>query len=319
MYAAVLNQLGQTPCYAPLAKPEVQTAEQQLIRVEAASIKQLDKLKVSGRHYTAYNQFPCAVGVDGVGRLADGRRVYAMGITGMMAEYALVNTADCVQVPEGLSPELAAILPNALLGSDAALLCRGQMQTGQVVLINGATGVSGRMAVQAAKYRGASRIIVTGRNPESLAYLQQLGADVIISLCASPTEILRQLTLVQQETPIEQIIDYLWGAPTEYLLQVLAKHCPKPVNLITIGQMAGVELNLPSSYLRSQPICLLGSGIGSISAQQLRAYQQQELPQLFAQAAEGLFQAEYQCYPLSAVAQAWQAETAPGARIVLTV
>lgn len=59
MYAAVLNQLGQTPCYTPLAKPEVQTAEQQLIRVEAASIKQLDKLKVSGRHYTAYLRCGC--------------------------------------------------------------------------------------------------------------------------------------------------------------------------------------------------------------------------------------------------------------------
>lgn len=104
--------------------------------------------QVAGQLFVLPIRYHLKYAWDGVGRLADGRRVYAMGVTGMMAEYALVNTADCVQVPEGLSPELAAILPNALLGSDAALLCRGQMQPGQVVLINGATGVSGRKAVQ---------------------------------------------------------------------------------------------------------------------------------------------------------------------------
>ena len=319
MKAAVLDQLGNIPQYAELAKPVAANQDQLLLKMEAASIKQLDKLKVSGKHYTTFASFPTAVGVDGVGRLENGQRVYAMGITGMIAEYALVDQAKCVAVPENLPAALAAVLPNALLGSDAALVCRANMQQGDVVLINGATGVSGRMAVQAAKYRGASRIIVTGRNPESLAYLKQLGADQCISLLDSDQEIIEQFIQVQQQTPIDHVIDYLWGKPVELLLAVLAKHCPKPINVVTIGQMAGAEINLPSSILRSQPISILGSGIGSINAQTMQQYNQQHLPKLFELAANGGLVADYEVYPLAQVEQAWQVTTKPGARIVIEV
>ena len=267
MKAAVLDKLGNIPVYGDIAQPIPANEDQLVIKMEAATIKQIDKLKVSGKHYTSFPSFPTTVGIDGVGRLDNGQRVYAMGLTGMIAEYALVDKANCVPVPEKLSSALAAVLPNALLGSDAALVCRAKIQKGDVVLINGATGVSGRMAVQTAKYRGASRIIVTGRNAQSLAYLQQLGADVCISLLDDDTAIMQQLMQVQQQTPIAHVLDYLWGKPTELLLSVLAKQCEKPINIITIGQMASAEINLPSGILRSKPISLLGSGFGSISAQ----------------------------------------------------
>lgn len=167
------------------------------------------------------------------------------------------------------------------------------MQKGDVVLINGATGVSARMAVQAAKYRGASRIIVTGRNAQSLAYLKQVDADVCISLLDGDAAIMQQLMQVQQQTPIDHALDYLWGKPAELLLSVLAKQCEKPINIITIGQMASAKINLPSSILRSQPISLLGSGFGSISTQLMHDYHQNELPKLFALAAEGRLLADY--------------------------
>lgn len=319
MKAAVLDQLGHIPVYGDIAKPKLTSANQLLVKLEAASIKQLDKLKVSGKHYTSFAHFPTTVGVDGVGRLENGQRVYATGITGMLAEYALVDKANCVPVPDNLPSALAAVLPNALLGSDAALVCRAQMQKGDVVLINGATGVSGRMAVQAAKHRGANRIIATGRNAQSLAYLKQLGADVCISLLEDDATISQQLAQIQQQTPIDHVLDYLWGKPTELLLNVLAKHCPKAVNLITIGQMAGANLNLPSSILRSKPISLLGSGFGSINTQQMQMYQQNELPKLFELAAEGGLVAEYAMYPLNEVEQAWQVTSAAGERVVISI
>lgn len=318
MKAAVLKQLGDIPLYGEIDKPVAQ-ANQLVVKMQAATIKQLDKLKVSGKHYTTFEHFPTTVGVDGVGTLENGQRIYALGLTGMLAEYALVAADNYVLVPDNLSSEIAALLPNALLGSDAALIYRAQMQQGQVVLINGATGVSGRMAVQAAKLRGASYIIVTGRNPESLTYLKQLGADQCISLLDSEEKICQQLEDIQNTHPIDHILDYLWGRPTELILQVLGKSCPNPVNLVTIGQMAGANIDLASSNLRSKPINLMGSGFGSISAKQLQNYQQQHLPAMFELAAEGALLVEYESYPIERIEAAWQAKVAAGSRIVITI
>ncbi len=319
MRAAVLSDYAQPVSYGQLAKPKPASSEQALLKLEAASIKQLDKLIAAGKHYRKYPSFPTAVGVDGVGRLPDGRRVYAMGITGMLAEYALVNLADCVPVPERLEAGLAAVLPNALLGSDAALVCRANFQPGQNVLINGATGVSGRMAVQAARLRGASKIIVAGRNAESLAYLRTIGADECISLLDEPQQVIEQLIAVQQASPLDVVLDYLWGEPVQWLLQALAQECSQPVQIITIGQMAGVDIQLPSGILRSQSISILGSGLGSINAAQLRSYNTEHLTAMLDKAAQGQLVAGYRSFALQDVAQAWQAELAPGERAVVAL
>lgn len=316
MLAAVLSDYGQIPQPGQLPVP-VAGAGQALLQIEAASIKQLDKLKAAGKHYTRYAQFPVAVGVDGVGRLPDGRRMYAMGVTGMLAQQALVQLDDCIPVPEELPAALAAVLPNALLGSDAALVCRGGFQAGEVVLINGATGVSGRMAVQAARLRGASRIIVTGRNAQSLDYLRELGADQCISLLDEPQRIIEQLIQIQQQTPINVVLDYLWGEPVQWLLAAFAKCCPQSVRLVTIGQMAGAEINLASGTLRSVPVSILGSGLGSINAQQLHQYNREHLTTMLARASRGELVAGYREFALRDVAEAWQTELEPGERAVV--
>lgn len=316
MYAAVLDQYGAVPRYGQLAIPQ-QTCGHVLVKMEAASIKQLDKLKAAGKHYTRYVQFPVAVGVDGVGRLPDGQRVYAMGRTGMLADYALVDPRDCVPVPEDLDAGLATVLPNALLGSDAALVCRANFKAGQTILINGATGVSGRMAVQVARLRGARRVIVTGRNARSLDYLRTLGADLCISLLDTPQQIIEQLVQVQQDSPPDVVLDYLWGEPVQWLLRAFEQHCPQPVQLVTVGQMAGVDINLPSGLLRSKPVSILGSGLGSISAAQLRQYNREHLTVMLERAACGELVAGYREFGLHDIADAWQAELEPGERAVV--
>ncbi len=181
MKAAVIHAMGTIPGFETFPDP-VPGAGELIINVKAAALKQLDKSRVSGKHYTRFETLPAAVGVDGAGVLEDGTRVYAIGETGMMAEKALVKREACIVLPDEISFEMAAALPNALLGSDAALLCRGGIQPGQTVLVNGATGVSGRMAVQAARLRGAARIIVTGRDRTKLEALKDLGADVTVCL-----------------------------------------------------------------------------------------------------------------------------------------
>jgi NADPH:quinone reductase-like Zn-dependent oxidoreductase len=173
MKAGIVHQLGTNPVYGDFENPEPQ-AGQQIISVKAAAIKQVDRSIVAGRHYTSLPQLPVVPGIDGAGLLQDGTPIYAWGITGMFAEQALVKTGKWTVLPAGIDFALAAALPNALVGSDMALLYRAKMEAGQTVLINGTTGVTGKIAVQMAKNRGAKKVIVTGRNQEILNELLQL-------------------------------------------------------------------------------------------------------------------------------------------------
>ena len=175
MKAAIIEKLGQTPKYRDFSDPKVEDETQLLMLVKASSLKNLDKLRASGKHYASHKELPAVVGIDGVGVLEDGTRVYAQGITGMIAEKALINKNSYTIIPKNLGFNLAAALPNAVLGAAMALRVRGEIQHGQNVLINGATGVTGQLAVQLAKYYGAKKIIATGRNPANLEKTKNLG------------------------------------------------------------------------------------------------------------------------------------------------
>ena len=183
MKAAVIYQRGEMPQYTDFPEPTVQNEDELLITMKAAAIKHLDKSKASGKHYSAGSDKTNAsvIGGDGVGVLADGTRVFALG-EGMIAEKAIIEKSRMVKLPGGLDEVTAAALPNAVAGSAMALRFRAAMQKGETVLINGATGFTGKIAVQIAKHYGAKTIIVTGRNEETLQSLLALGADEIISL-----------------------------------------------------------------------------------------------------------------------------------------
>lgn len=322
MKAAVLHQLGEVPRFEEFPDPVPQEG-QLLIHVKAAAIKNLDKIRASGRHYASHEQLPTVVGIDGVGQLEDGRRVYTTGMTGMVGEKALVLPANLVPIPDGLSDAMAAALPNAVMGAALALLHRAQLKAGMVVLINGATGVTGQLAVQLARYYGASRIIVTGRNAESLEKLKTLGSDDIISLRQDDETIGKQLKAVHASTPIDVVIDYLWGHPIEIVLKALMGggigRFTHPARIVTVGSMAGETISLSSGSLRSSAIEILGSGLGSLPA---TAYQQMNsdiLPELFRLAAAGSLKLETEVRPLSDVSAAWQQEIAPGKRLVISI
>ncbi|MNK06580.1 alcohol dehydrogenase [compost metagenome] len=318
MKAAVLHQLGTNPKFETINDPQP-TSEQTIITIKAVAIKQLDKVKASGKHYTKYPYFPIAVGTDGTGTLEDGTRIYASGITGMLAEKALVQKGNWTVLPDGINFETAAALPNALIGSDMALLYRAKMEAGQTILINGATGVTGKIAVQIAKYRGASRIIVTGRNETILNELKELGADEIISLQQDDTTILEQLQNIHETTPIDIVLDYLWGHPMELILQAFKSLPPRKIKIITVGEMAGTNISLPSGTLRSTQIELLGSGIGSLSMNEIATYMKKILPSIFELAANGKLVIDIELAKLSDIETIWTKQEQPGKRFVITI
>lgn len=319
MKAAVLYELGTLPKYDDFNAPTPQNDNEVLITVKAASIKQLDRMKAAGRHYTSYSSLPVAVGIDGAGILENGTRIYAWGKTGMIAEKALVTKNQWTVLPDNIDYETAAVLPNALLGSDAALLYRGNIKSGYTVLINGATGVTGKIAVQMAKHRGAAKVIATGRNEEILEQLKSIGADEVINLNNSEDNISSQLEQICKSTPIDIVLDYLWGSPLETIIKIIGKMPSHKTKIITVGQMAGANINLPSSVLRSTQIEILGSGIGSISPQELNNYIQKVLPEAFRLAAKGRLTIDFEIVQLKDIEKIWTEKEPPGSRFVVKI
>lgn len=323
MKAAVLHKLGESPRYEDFPDPIPQNENQVLISVKAASVKNLDKGRASGMHYAKHTNLPEVVGIDGVGITADGKRVYAPGLTGMIGGKALIDKNRFVMVPDGLDDATAAALPNTGLGAAVALRYRAAMQAGEVVLINGATGVTGRVAIQMARHYGAKVVIATGRNPESLKTLGDLGADKVISLLQDDEAIINAIKEIHAATPINVVIDYTWGHPAELILAALkgggVNHVSSRVRYVTVGSMAGEKIALASDILRSSAIEILGSGIGSVSHQEMRKLQTDIIPEMMQLAADGKLRMDTVQVPLRDIETAWQQKVDPGKRLVVLI
>jgi NADPH:quinone reductase-like Zn-dependent oxidoreductase len=268
MKAAVITKPGGTPVFADFDDP-VPQVDEELVVVTASALSHVTKSRASGSHYASPGNLPAVVGIDGVGRTQDGRRVYFVlpeEPFGSMAERAAVRMDQCISLPADVDPITAAAIAIPGMSSWAALKERAHLIAGENVLINGATGTSGRLAVQIAKYMGANRVIATGRNVEALEQLKPLGAAVTISLNQSPREL---ETAFQDEfggEGVDVVLDYLWGPSAETLLMAAAKAAKDavPIRFVQIGALSGGDIVLPSAALRSSALVLMGSGIGSI-------------------------------------------------------
>ena len=223
MNAAVVHSFQQPPRYGTFPDPQPGEGET-LIQVRAAALTPLVKAQVSGQHYSGGAALPVVPGADGVGLLPDGRRVYfAFPRTpyGSMAELTAVRDEYCVPLPDGLDDVTAAALGNPGMSSWAALR-RAAFQPGEAVLINGATGVSGRLAVQIARHLVAGHIVATGRNPAALESLKDLGADTLIPLGDTSERLTERLREVIRAQGVTVMLDYLWGPSAERLIGAFA-------------------------------------------------------------------------------------------------
>ncbi|KUJ62995.1 alcohol dehydrogenase [Flavobacteriaceae bacterium CRH] len=323
MKAAVIYTKGEMPKYAEFPEPIVQNENEVLISVKAVAITNLDKGKASGKHYSSENenQNGFVVGSDGIGLLEDGKRVYARGISGTIAEKAVVEKNRMVPLPDGISNATAAAMPNAVAGSAMALRFRAGIKPGETVLINGATGFTGQMAIQIAKHYGAKKIIVTGRNKNTLQELLKLGADEIISLKQDDETIVNQIQAIHKENPIDIVLDYLWGHPAELILNALKGNgsFTNKVRFITIGSMAGENIQLSSGILRSVNLQLSGSGLGSWTKEEVKLLFLEILPEMFLLAAENKLKVTIEEVPLSDIEKMWNTEVSDGKRLIVTI
>ncbi|QBK77722.1 zinc-binding alcohol dehydrogenase family protein [Myroides odoratimimus] len=322
MKAVIVKEKGQNPVYTTDFKPvEVSSSEEVLMKIKAVSIKNLDRAIASGKHYSVSTKpfAPFVIGTDGVGELPDGTMAYGFGLQGMLSEYAIVDKNQLVPLPKGIDLAMASAMPNALMGSVIAMVVRARLQKGEVVLINGATGVTGQVAVQMAKHYGASKVIVTGRNEEALSSLKELGADEVISLHQNKETLVTAFSQVHQETPIDVVIDYLWGDSASAILSALKgkgkyQHRTRFVN---VGAMSGDMMELSSSILRGTDIMLLGSGIGSWTDEEMVRFFKVLLPEAFDLAVAGKLRLETVSYPWQEISEVWDIPLSSGKRLVM--
>jgi NADPH:quinone reductase-like Zn-dependent oxidoreductase len=305
MKAALVKETGKTPVYGDFKEPIPADGEVQ-IAVTAAALSPTVKSRAAGKHYSATGNIPFVAGVDGVGRLKDGRRVYfafAEAPFGSMAERAVVKRSHCVPLPDSLDDVTAAALAIPGVSSWAALKMRAKLVAGETVLVNGATGTAGRLAVQIAKHLGAKKVIATGRNVETLQRLTALGADVVIHI-TQPAETLEAEFQEQfRGDGVDVVLDYLWGPSAELLIIAAAKAAKEavPIRYIEIGAVSGANISLPSAALRACALQLMGAATGSIPLELLIA----AVGELMMASVPDHLKIETQAIPLADVEEAW--------------
>ncbi|MGB7227691.1 MAG: zinc-binding alcohol dehydrogenase family protein, partial [Candidatus Acidiferrales bacterium] len=225
MNAAVVHALDAPPRYGSFAEPVAGDGEA-IVTVSAVGLHQIVKSLASGKHYGSTGTLLFIPGVDGVGRLEDGKRVYfgfSRSPFGTFAERSVTTRTMCFPVPEALDDVTVAAMMNPAMSSWAALTVRAQFAAGESVLILGATGVAGRLAIQIAKRLGARRIVAAGRNARALEEGKSLGADAVISLEQGREELVAAIRREFSENKIDVVLDYLWGGPAETLLEAISQ------------------------------------------------------------------------------------------------
>jgi NADPH:quinone reductase-like Zn-dependent oxidoreductase len=314
MKAAIVKGPGEAPVYGDFAEPVAGEGETP-INVTAAAISPVVRGRASGRHYSSSNRYPFIAGVDGVGRRPDGTRV-VFGMTrppyGSMAERAAAAEALCMPLPDGLDDVTAAAIANPGTSAWAALTIRAQLQRGETVLVNGATGAAGRLAVQVARHLGAAKVIATGRNAETLA---TVGADAVVVL-NEDWDALEEAFREQFAGGVDVVLDYLWGKSAERLLVAAAKAGidDRPLRYVEIGTVSGADITLPGAVLRSSAITLMGSGFGGVPLDSIV----KAGTEFFVAAAASGFSIVIRPVPLAEVGAVWDADDG-GERVVLVM
>ncbi|MFC9432402.1 zinc-binding alcohol dehydrogenase family protein [Nocardia sp. NPDC057030] len=317
MKAAVLHEVGGIPSYQDFPDPVAGEGEV-VIEVKAVAVENVDKMIAAGQHYASERyvaQLPAIPGFDGVGVLPDGTLVgFANPIQpyGALAEKTVVPSGNVTAVPEGLDPVDAVVLSSAMPAMSLRFAAR--FEPGATVLIQGATGVAGRLAVRVARLLGAGRIVATGRDDEALQELAALGVDRVINT-AVPDDQLVQAFIQAKGDGYDAVLDFLWGRPTELLLRALVPReftTAKPTMVVQVGESAGPVVSVASASLRTSGVEICGAAKGANPVSMTESYQQ--IVQ-WTRAGELTF--DVAPTPLNEIESAWQRTDWRGRRLVV--
>lgn len=317
MKAAVVERSGGIPEYRDWPDP-IAGDDEVIVTVEAVAVENVDRAIVAGTHYTsadfqaALPAIPC---FDGIGRLPDGTLVGFGGLrppSGALAERVAVTKAYTSPIPAGIKPATAAVLSSAITGM-LGLKTAAELQVGESVLIQGGTGVAGRLAIQIARLLGAGRIVATGRDEAALQELRELGVDATINTAVDDEDLVRAFA-DNAGDGYDVILDYLWGRPTELLTRALVPGSFRlgvPTRLVQIGESAGTGIHLAADALRTSGLEIYGAGRGAATGM-AAAYQQ-----VVDWVRSGEVTIAVEAMPLSRVTEAWTRADLRGRRLVI--
>ena len=304
MRAALVEQLGQPPVVGEAAEPQ-RGEGQALVQVTAAAINPIDVSISTGRFYGGSPEVPYVMGREAVGRVVEGEQLdpgtqiwfQPPAGGGAFAEYALADEQQAIILPDGTDHALAAALGIAGLTGWLAVEWRAHVRGGERVLVLGATGVVGLVAVQAARILGASQVVAVGRDPDALADLRELGAE----------------TRTLEEDfggPFDVVIDPLWGAPAEKAI----KAAGYSARFVQLGQSAGAEATLRSGDIRGKSLAIVGFTLGHVPREKTQAAYQR----LIELASSGELKLERETLPLDWAGEAWsRQQESPHRKLVL--
>ncbi len=317
MKAAVLHEIGGVPRYEDFPDPVAGDGEV-VIDVKAVAVETVDKRIAAGTHYASGQytaRLPAIPAFDGIGALPDGTLV-GFGNPrppyGALAERTVVPVGSHVPLPEGVDPAVATVLGSAITGM--SVTTAAGFVPGETVLVQGATGVAGRLAVKVARLLGAGRIVATGRDDDQLREVRALGADVVINT-AVPDEALARAYLDAKGDGYDVVLDYLWGRPTEILLRALVPASfafPRPTRLVQVGESAGAGLALAAESLRTSGVEIYGAAKGLDPRTMGEVY-----GQVVAWARSGELTFDIERVPLAGIEAAWQRDDLRGRRLVV--
>jgi NADPH:quinone reductase-like Zn-dependent oxidoreductase len=318
MHAAVVSSFDTPPRYEVVDAPVATGDHEVVVDVIASGLHPRVRSQSDGSHYTSTDELPLVPGIDGVARMPDGQlRYFILSDTtaGAMAEQTVIDLRRSIPLDERADPIAVAAAMNPAMSSWVALRRRIDFAAGQSVLVLGATGSAGQLAVQVAKHLGASRVVAAGRDEARLAGLSAVGADQIVSLRGEPDDVARRLG--EAAADVDVVIDYVWGPPTAGAMVAIAMSRTdpgKPITWIEIGSVGGRSAEIPSAVLRAARLTIVGSGQGSVPTSDIVA----ELPALAAEISSGAFTIGARAVPLADVEAAWLAPTTGAERIVIT-
>lgn len=317
MRAAVLHEVGGVPRYEEFPDPVAGEGEV-IVDVKAVAVENVDKMVAAGTHYASRSLntgFPAIPGFDGVGTLPDGTLVgfgQPRAPYGALAERTVVAADHLAPIPAGLDPVTAVVLATAVTGM--TIKTAAGFVPGETVLIQGATGVAGRLAVKVARLLGAGRIVATGRDDGALREVRALGADAVINT-AVPDDALARAYDEARGEGYDVVLDFLWGRPTEILLRTLIPASfgfGRPTRLVQVGESAGPDLTVAAASLRTSGVEIYGAAKGLDPAVMADTY-----GQIVRWAQAGTLTFEAQTIPLSEIEAAWPGPTPRGRRLVV--
>ncbi len=317
MRAALISELGSPPAIGD--RPDSDDPEKALVELRAAALNPVDLTVGAGRFPLGHPPLPYVPGVEGVGtvvrsaRFSAGTRVYAcgsglgIGTDGTFAERFAAPEASLYEVPDGVDDAQAVAYGTAGLAAWLPLTWLAPVEHGESVLVLGATGSVGAVALQTAKLRGAGFVVAAGRDADRLERAKELGADVSVEL---GPDFAQQLAEACGDRPPTLVLDALWGEPLVAALGVAARGA----RIVHLGQSAGPEATVPSGPMRSKQLRILGYSNFGVAADVF----QTGYEGLLAEVAAGRISLDLETLPLERVGDAWQRQLEGGAKLVLT-